>query len=252
MNHPIHIVGGGLAGQRGGVAARRARARRRRARDARRARNSGAQDRPARRARLLEHVQEHRDVQRARIAQGGDAAARLGRAVGRGRGARARRDRAGRRSRRVLGRRARARDVASANHRRARRGHGAAEPGDRRHGSAHVRRAWPRRSARDSASSRSRSTTAIAPIVAHESIDESVVFRASRYGKETMDARRGRRRSVSQLSVHARTVRGVHRRARRGRSASRRTSSTRCRTSRGACPSRRWRGAAARRCASAR
>jgi methylenetetrahydrofolate--tRNA-(uracil-5-)-methyltransferase len=28
----------------------------------------------------------------------------------------------------------------------------------------------------------------IAPIVAHESIDESVVFRASRYGKETMDA----------------------------------------------------------------
>ena len=29
---------------------------------------------------------------------------------------------------------------------------------------------------------------AIAPIVAHESIDESVVFRASRYGKETMDA----------------------------------------------------------------
>src|SRR6185369_15247867 len=29
---------------------------------------------------------------------------------------------------------------------------------------------------------------AIAPIVSHESIDESVVFRASRYGKETMDA----------------------------------------------------------------
>jgi methylenetetrahydrofolate--tRNA-(uracil-5-)-methyltransferase len=28
----------------------------------------------------------------------------------------------------------------------------------------------------------------IAPIVAQESIDESVVFRASRYGKETMDA----------------------------------------------------------------
>ena len=31
----------------------------------------------------------------------------------------------------------------------------------------------------------------IAPIVAHESIDESVVFRASRYGKETMDAADG-------------------------------------------------------------
>src|SRR5215468_7478495 len=31
----------------------------------------------------------------------------------------------------------------------------------------------------------------IAPIVAHESIDESVVFRASRYGKETMDDAEG-------------------------------------------------------------
>ena len=113
--------------------------------------------------------------------------------VGRGSGARARRHRARRRSRRLLGRRARARDVASANHRRARRSHGAAEPRDRRHRPAHVRRARRRRSGRDSASSRSRSTTPSRRSSRSESIDD--VDRLPRVALRQGDDGRRRRRA---------------------------------------------------------
>ncbi len=126
-----------------------------------------------------------------------------------------------------------------------------AEPGDRRHRSAHVRRLGRGDPRRGLASSRSRSTTAIAPIVAHESIDESVVFRASRYGKETMDAAEAEGGRISTVRSRESSTRRSSTRSSRPTSITG-TSSTRCRTSRGACPSKRWRGAAERRSASAR
>jgi hypothetical protein len=93
----------------------------------------------------------------------------------------------------------------------------------------------------------------IAPIVAQESIDESVVFRASRYGKETMDAggAEGGGERTSTVRSRANSTRRSSTRSSRPTSITG-TNSTRCRTSRDACPSKRWRGAGERRSASAR
>ncbi len=172
-----------------------------------RARHAGAQDRPPRGARVLEHLQEHGDVERARAAEGGDARARID-GVGRGRRrARPRRERAGRRPRRVLDGGARARDDASADHRRARRGRGAAEPGDRGDRPADVGRAG-----------RSHSRTArrgVAVVLRRDRADcrARLDRRRGRIPRVALrqgdDGRRRRRRRVSQLSVHARAVRGV-------------------------------------------
>jgi methylenetetrahydrofolate--tRNA-(uracil-5-)-methyltransferase len=89
----------------------------------------------------------------------------------------------------------------------------------------------------------------IAPIVSIDSIDETVVFRASRYDKETM-AGAGEEGAYINCPSRERSTKPSSMRSRR-RTSSTRTSSTPCRTSRGACPPRRWPGGEGSRCASA-
>ena len=184
----VHIVGGGLAGSRGGVAARVGRRARRAARDAAGARHRGASHRQPRRAGLLQLLPLRRcRQQRRRPAARGDAPRRLADHARGRRPQAAGRRRARRRPPRLLGRRAGRRCSPIRWSSCGARKWPACRPTTGTASSSppapSPRRRWPRRSAALSGEESLAFFDAIAPIVHHESIDLSIAWKQSRYDK---------------------------------------------------------------------